>query len=184
MTARPESARPESARPESLSLESRIRRLEDRAQISETVIRYAMGVDQRDWAMFGNCFTDPVHVEFGLSGLVADLGRDELVSLVRGAIGGFTATQHLSPNHVIDFSDTDPDRARCHSYMYAQHYLEGSAAGDFYLARGSYASDLLRAPDGWRIERLIQRASWAEGNTGAVAESADRYQAGQARPGR
>jgi hypothetical protein len=30
------------------SLESRIRQLEDRTQISEQVIRYAMGVDRRD----------------------------------------------------------------------------------------------------------------------------------------
>ena len=97
-----------------------------------------------------------MHVEFGLSGLAADLGRGELVRLVRGKIGGFTATRHLSPNHVIEFSDADPDRARCHSCMYAQHDLEGSAGGDFYLARGSYASDLLRTPDGWRIERLIR----------------------------
>lgn len=29
-------------------LESRIRQIEDRAQISEQVIRYALGVDRRD----------------------------------------------------------------------------------------------------------------------------------------
>jgi len=32
-------------------LESRIRQLEDRIQISEQVIKYAMGVDRRDWDM-------------------------------------------------------------------------------------------------------------------------------------
>jgi hypothetical protein len=39
--------------------ESRIRQIEDRTQISEQVIKYAMGVDRRDWAMFADCFTDP-----------------------------------------------------------------------------------------------------------------------------
>ena len=52
--------------------------------------------------------------------------RDDLVDIVRSAVSGYTATQHLSPNHVIDFDPEDPDRAICHSSMYAQHHLERS----------------------------------------------------------
>ncbi|MGH9287750.1 MAG: nuclear transport factor 2 family protein, partial [Acidimicrobiales bacterium] len=136
-------------------LEARIRQLEDRALISERVIKYAIGVDRRDWEMFADCFTDPVHVDFSASGVpAADFARDDLVDLVRVPLSGFTATQHLSPNHVIEFDDNDPDRAICYSYMYAQHYLEGSEGGDFFLLRGSYTNHMLRTPDGWRIERL------------------------------
>jgi hypothetical protein len=64
--------------------------------------------------------------------------------------------------------------------MYAQHYLEESEGGDFYLARGSYANHLVRTPAGWRITSLVQHASWADGNLGAVAESRARYPAGRA----
>ncbi len=52
-------------------LESRIRQIEDRTQISEQVIRYAMGVDRRDWAMFADCFTDPVYADFSGGGAPA-----------------------------------------------------------------------------------------------------------------
>jgi hypothetical protein len=45
-------------------LEARIRRLEDRVEISEQVIRYAMGVDRRDWQMFADCFTDPIYADY------------------------------------------------------------------------------------------------------------------------
>jgi hypothetical protein len=118
-------------------LESRIRQLEDRALISERVIKYAMAVDRADWGMFADCFTNPVHADFSESGVpAADFARDDLVGIVRGALSGFTATQHLSPNHVIEFDDNDSDRATCSSYMYAQHYLEGAAGGDFFLLRG------------------------------------------------
>jgi len=51
--------------------------------------------------------------------------------------------------------------------MYAQHYLENFAGGDFYLLRGSYTSQLLRTPDGWRIESLVQQVGWQEGNLNA-----------------
>jgi hypothetical protein len=153
-------------------LGSRIRQLEDRTQISEQVIRYAMGVDRRDWAMFAGCFTDPVYADFSAGGMPAEtMARDDLVARVSVALNGFTATQHISPNHVIEFGAGDPDRAVCHSYMFAQHLLRGSDRGEFYLLRGSYTNHMLRTPDGWRIERLIQHRSWEYGNKHAVAEA-------------
>ncbi len=69
--------------------------------------------------------------------MAADFSREELVSWISGALSGFTATQHLSPNHVIEFGAGDPDRAVCYSSMYAQHYLADAQGGDFFLLRGS-----------------------------------------------
>jgi hypothetical protein len=163
-------------------LESRIRQLEDRALISEQVIRYAVAVDRRDWKMFGDCFTDPVHADYSDNGRPpADFARDDLVGFVSAALNGFTVTQHISPNHVIEFDDRDPDRAICSSYMYAQHLLEGSQNGEFFLLRGSYDNHMRRTSDGWRIEKLVLHVSWPEGNTSAVSEAAARYQAEQAK---
>jgi hypothetical protein len=162
-------------------LESRIRRLEDRTIISERVIKYGMAVDRRDWEMFADCFTDPMYADYSGSGVPAAVfARDDLVGLVREALTGFTATQHLSPNHVIEFDERDSDRAICHSYMYAQHYLEGSEGGDFFLLRGSYTNHMVRTSDGWRIERLIQHVSWSDGNKNAVTEATARAQTEQA----
>jgi hypothetical protein len=159
----------------SADLESRIRQLEDRALIGERVIKYAMGVDRADWEMFADCFTDPVHADFSVSGVpAADFARDDLVDLVRVPLSGFTATQHLSPNHVIEFDENDSDRAICYSYMYAQHYLEDSEGGDFFLLRGSYTNHMLRTSDGWRIESLTQHVSWSDGNQNALSEATAR----------
>jgi hypothetical protein len=157
------------------TLEDRVRRLEDRAMISERVIGYALAVDRKDWSMFADCFTDPVHVDYSESGVpAADFARADLVDLVRGAIGGFTHTQHLSPNHVIEFDDRDPDRAVCHSYMYAQHHLADAEGGEFFLLRGSYTNRMLRTGRGWRIEGLTQHVSWPDGNLNAVTEASAR----------
>ena len=161
-------------------LASRLRRLEDRNAISERVIKYAMAIDRADWDLFASCFTDPVRIDFSEAGMPAsDLTRGEFVSFTRGALGGFAARQHLSPNHVIEFDEADPDRAVCYSYMYAQHYLPGAGGGDFFLMRGSYTNRMLRTPDGWRIESLTQHVSWAEGNEDLPAQAATLFQAGQ-----
>jgi len=159
-------------------LQSRVRQLEDRVQISEQVIKYAMGVDRRDWAMFAGCFTDPVYADFSGGGVpAATVSRADLVERVSTALDGFTVTQHISPNHVVEFDPGDPDRATCYSYMYAQHLLRGSANGEFYLLRGSYTNHMLRTPEGWRIERIIQHRSWEYRNTAAVSEAPARSQA-------
>jgi ketosteroid isomerase-like protein len=143
-------------------LEFRIRRLEDRALISERVIKYAVAVDRGDWKMFADCFTDPVHTDYSENGMPAAVfARDELAGIVRGALSRFTGTQHLSPNQLIEFDENDDDRAICYSYMHAQHRLED---GDVFLLRGAYTNHMLRTSDGWRIESLIQHVSWSEGN--------------------
>jgi hypothetical protein len=144
-------------------LEARMRQVEDRALITERVIQYAMAVDRRDWKMLGDCFTDPVHADYSENGMpAADFARDDLVGIVRDALTGFTATQHLSTNHVIEFDEDDPDRAICSSSMYAQHHIEHSDGKELILLRGSYTNHMLRTTDGWRIERLIQHVSWQE----------------------
>ena len=79
-------------------LESRIRQIEDRTQISEQVIRYAMGVDRRDWAMFASCFTDPVYADFSGGGTTCSARRTAGGSSASSsAAAGSTETPVPSP---------------------------------------------------------------------------------------
>ncbi len=159
-------------------LAARVRQLEDRTAISERVITYALAIDRADWDLFASCFTDPVHIDFSAAGMPArDFPRDAFVAFAHAGLGGFAARQHLSPNHIIAFDDSDQDHAVCYSYMYAQHYLPGAAGGDSFLMHGSYTNHMRRTEDGWRIESLTQHVSWAEGNEDAPAEAAARFQA-------
>jgi ketosteroid isomerase-like protein len=156
------------------NLATRVAQLEDRAAISETVTRYAMGVDRRDWAMFGSVFDDVVWADFSAGGVPAqEFSREALVDMTRSVLDGFAATQHISPNHVIEFDPEDPDAAVCHSYMFAQHLLATSPNGTYYLLRGSYTNVMRRTQHGWRIARIVQHRSWEDGNLGAVAEAAE-----------
>ncbi|GAA3929016.1 nuclear transport factor 2 family protein [Actinoplanes auranticolor] len=153
------------------SLGARIQRIEDRTAIIELVIAYAVAIDEADWKGFAATMTDPVHIDFSEAGLpAADFPRDEFVGFAAGALEGWTARQHISPNHRVAFDETDPDKATCYSYMYAQHYKKGAPGGDFYLMRGSYDNKLVRTADGWRITGVTQHVSWLEGNPDALRE--------------
>lgn len=154
----------------STDLASRIQRLEDRHAISDVVIKYAIAIDDADWVGYASVFTDPVHVDFSEAGMpAADFPREQFVGFAQQGLEVWDARQHLSPNHVIELDDLDPDRAHCRSYMYAQHYKKDAPGGEFYLMRGSYEHELVRTADGWKIARLTQRISWLEGNPDAVA---------------
>ncbi|MDB5528016.1 MAG: hypothetical protein JWR51_1119 [Devosia sp.] len=142
----------------------RVQRLEDRNAISERVIRYAMALDARDWAAFGDCFTDSVYVDFSAAGLpAADFARDDFVAFARTGLGAFPATQHLSPNHVITFDATDPDRAVCTSAMFEQHHQPGAVSAPVFLMHGSYRNELVRTAAGWKIAQITQHLSWMDG---------------------
>lgn len=159
-------------------LATRMQRLEDRQAISDRTIIYASAIDLADWELMASCLTDPVHIDFSDAGMPArDFARDEFVAFSRAGLSGFAARQHLSINHQVTFDGTDLDRAVCQSYMYAQHYLPEAKGGDLYLMRGTYLSHMVRSEDGWRIEKLIQRVWWVEGNTSAPAQAAARFAA-------
>ncbi len=65
-------------------------------------------------------------------------------------------------------SESDPDRATCFSYMYAQHYKKDAPGGELFLMRGSYDHDLVRTTAGWKITKIVQHVGWLEGTPDAV----------------
>ncbi len=155
----------------SADLNARIQRLEDRSAIIDVVIKYATSIDRADWEGYASIFTDPVHIDFSEAGLpAADFPRDQFIGFAKQGLEAWDARQHISPNHVVEFDDHDPDRAVCRSYMYAQHYKKGAPGGEFYLMRGSYDNHLLRTGDGWKIHSLTQHISWVEGNAQATGD--------------
>src|SRR5262245_28969903 len=92
-----------------------------RAEISDVVLRYATGIDRRDWTLFRSCFADEVELDFTSwsGGEVRRTDADEWVAGVAAVLSGFDATQHISSNHVHTIAG---DRATCVSYMIAHHH--------------------------------------------------------------
>jgi 3-phenylpropionate/cinnamic acid dioxygenase small subunit len=144
------------------TLEQRVQLLEDRAAIIDLVIDYAVAIDDGAWDRYAALFTDPVHIDFSAAGLpAADFPRDQFAAFAAQGLSVWDARQHISPNHRVTVDDCDPDRAVCHSYMYAQHHKQGA---DLYLMRGAYDHHVVRTPDGWKIAKVVQHISWIEGS--------------------
>ena len=93
-------------------------------------------------------------------------------------LGGFEATQHISPNHVIA---VDGDRAEATAGMFAWHKVPPDAAAEnTFTLRGRYSIGLVRAGGGWRIDRL-HMSVWDEAGNKGIYEVARELLEGAAR---
>jgi hypothetical protein len=159
-------------------LERRVQRLEDHAAISDAVIRFAYGLDQADWELYGSTLADEILVDFTEStGMEPRIWtRADWCAYAAEVLSGFTYRQHISSNHRITL---DGDRATCLAYMYAQHYLPDASGGDELLMRGWYEYGLARTLAGWQIDRLTQHFTWGTGNDSIFEAALARHLAGR-----
>lgn len=151
---------------ETLDDDTRLRRLLDRADISEVQLRYATGTDSRDWELFRSCFTDEVEVDFseGFGQPVVRVAADDWVRGTAPRMESFQATQHMITNQVITFDDED--HATCVAYVRAGHHLPNSTGDSHQTVHGYYTNRFERTADGWKIASVKLTALWMTGNFG------------------
>lgn len=146
-----------------------------RAAISDVVIRYATGIDQRDWDLYRSVFAD--EVDFDFSSFRGTPGRwkaDDWVKRVTRTQTGFDATTHYSSNHVIDVDGAD---ATCVSYMVAHHVLLSAPGGTSFTIGGHYINRLRLTAAGWKIHACTLKVAWQLGNFHIFALGEQKYDA-------
>jgi uncharacterized protein (TIGR02246 family) len=119
---------------------------EDRQDISDLLVRYATGIDRRDWPLFRTVFTDDCELDYGEIG--AWKGVDAVAEFMEQVHALAGHTMHRLTNIAIT---VDGNQAS------ARTYLDGlimapdnkSAANPI----GFYDDEIVRTADGWRIAR-------------------------------
>lgn len=135
----------------------------DRAAISDVQLRYATGVDMRDWPLYRSCFTDEIDTDFSsaVGSPPQHMKAGDWVEFARRTINGMKATQHMITNHVITL---DGDEATCVAYVQARHHLPNETGGSNQVMYGYYTNRFTRTPDGWKIRSCKLTVTWNEGN--------------------
>ena len=143
--------------------EAKLRFLLDRTEISDVQLRYATGVDMRDWRLYRSCFTDEIETDFTsvFGGEPRRMKADEWVEFARRTINGLKATQHMITNHVITVSG---DEATCVAYVQARHYLPSESGENEQAMFGYYTNRFVRTADGWKIRACKLTVNWSTGN--------------------
>lgn len=142
-----------------MSDDRRTRELLEIVAVRETLLRYARGIDRRDWDVLLSVFTDDVHAVFQGN----DLGRDKqaIVDYITSAASVY---EILSSVHAFDnmHIDIDGDHATAEStgVGYMTYRAEGSSAV-LRMRNLRYVDRLVRQADGrWLISERILTNDW------------------------
>ena len=119
---------------------------EDRQEITDVLIRYATGIDTRDWSLFRTVFTDDCRLDYG------EIGSWDGVD----AVTGFMVDAHAAAGHTMHritnpAVSIDGDTARARAYVDALIMAPDNASG--VNAAGYYDDEFVRTPRGWRLHR-------------------------------
>jgi hypothetical protein len=122
----------------------------DKEQIAEVLIRYATGIDSKEWPLLRSCWTDEIDVDY------QQLGRftsaDALTDVMRQLHENMGPTYHRMSNFVIA---VDGDRATVRSYVQAVLMLQPDDSTNWVDALGHYDDVFVRTADGWRISERV-----------------------------
>jgi ketosteroid isomerase-like protein len=126
----------------------------DEADVSQVILRYADGLDRRNFDQVWACFApDAEVVGSAFSGPL----RDYLPRLLEG-VQTFGATQHFMGNQL---RSVDGDHAHTETYAIAHHFHDPAGEKEAIVMGVRYVDDLARQPDGgWLITHRHATAMW------------------------
>lgn len=130
----------------------------DKAAIRETLLRYAAGIDRRDWDLMLSCFTDDVAANF--QGNDLGRGKDKILAYINSAAAGFriVSSIHLLANMYVE---VDGDRATAVTYGIGYLVYDAGSGPTLRTRHLHYRDDLVRNIDGsWLISQRALTNEW------------------------
>ena len=118
----------------------------DREDISELLVRYATGIDRRDWALFRTVFAEDCELDYGEIG--SWTGVDEVTEFMEKVHAMAGHTLHRLTNQAIA---VDGETAVARTYVDALIMAADNKSGVNGI--GFYDDQIVRTADGWRIAR-------------------------------
>jgi 3-phenylpropionate/cinnamic acid dioxygenase small subunit len=119
---------------------------EVRQDVADVLVRYATGIDRRDWVLFRTCFTGDCEADYGEIGVWR--GADALTDWMERAHAGCGHTMHRITNQAIS---PNGDGVVARSYVDAIVMAPDNRSGT--RAVGYYDDELVCTDEGWRIAR-------------------------------
>lgn len=119
---------------------------DDRLDIIDVLVRYATGIDRRDWPLFRTVFTDDCELDYGEIGKWN--GVDAVTEFMDQSHAMAGHTMHRLSNYAIA---VDGGTATARTYIDGLIMAQDNNSG--VNAVGFYDDELVRTAAGWRIAR-------------------------------
>ena len=134
--------------------EPAIQELMDRIAIRDVMIRYARGLDRRDFDLVASCFTDDAYAQYSDN---KNTGLENIVSRLRRSVSRFQSSTHFMGDQSIEIIG---DTAEVETY--AIDYLLYTVDGTLYQSMGGlrYQDTMVRGDGLWKISHRVMHTDW------------------------
>lgn len=141
------------------SIEARLRRLEDKAELRALIDTFAILADRRDIRNQVRLFTEDATVDSYVDGhrVSALKGREQLEQVFGAYLGQFETVYHQNGQQTVE---VDGDRATGTAYCLT--VLVGLKDGERVMTTSglTYADRYVRGETGWLIAERVTRFDW------------------------
>ncbi len=146
----------------------------DRLAIEDTIVRYTIAIDEKDWDLLDTVFTPDARLDYSSSAPGVDEAAADYPTVKRWlqtALAPFPMTQHMVGKTYI--RSWDGDTAECTTIFHNPMGVpvaddgktfdpDGSKQFMFFVG-GWYHDTVTRTPDGFRIKQKIEQSGYHEG---------------------
>jgi len=145
----------------------------DNHQITETINKLFISVDNRDWDEVKSIFCDTVLLDYTsmTGGEPAALSSSQIIDSWKDILPGFDKTHHQLGNYLVE---TDSDLAKVFCYGTATHYLANESKKNIWTVVGSYDLELEKINNAWRIIKMKFNLKYIDGNNDLPKMAKDR----------
>ena len=129
----------------------------DRIAITDVLTAYTRAVDTADWGALNAVFTEDAVIDYSSAG--GPIGTLVEVTEFIKSMEGFERWQHVIGQIAVTL---DGDRAQATAYFINPMVAKSSDGTEVILEVGGYYHhDLVRTPEGWRSEKMIDELIWS-----------------------
>jgi hypothetical protein len=132
------------------SLETRIKYIEDRQEISDLVFMYGVIMDERDFDGIDRLFSPDATLR-SADGVFGADGLQEIRDTYQGRFDALGATNHFTHGNVIRFDDEDPD----HAFGFVVGHAEVNRDGTAMWVALRYKDEYIRTAKGWQFKARV-----------------------------
>jgi ketosteroid isomerase-like protein len=131
--------------------------LSDREEIRDLLTRYCYAVDDRDWEAYRAIFTADAVIDDTVTGGVRS-GVEDHIAFMKRALSKILISQHAISTILIEMHG---DRANARLHCSCPMKVDvGDRRSQVFFQGLWYRDKIVRTPDGWRIEELVEEGYW------------------------
>ena len=135
-------------------MDDALAQLLDERAVRQVMLRYARGVDDRDWTQVDACFAPDASMEgTGFSG-----PRDEYLERLVAGVERYGVTMHTIGNQVVVL---DGDTAYTETDLVARHYGDADGRDEQLVIGVRYHDRLRRDGEAWVVTERRVRRLWS-----------------------